>query len=299
MEPQQKKSCISLTEAVLQLRAESIFPFYCIIALFRLVRKNFVPSYYVKKILFNEKCPQNRVLSFLQARPLLTHVYVVEPDVNDEIVRHITTDRTELYDLAMKINHPIDFNTFTSNLATNSKSLMFLRFHRSDIINDDAVNCILMNLQNLVMISAFECNRIRHKPTVRTQCLLQFESCGALGLQDVPEIIFHNMKTGKTDEMIKSSLKYYFTDEAWTDFETKYYQKVLEENESYRFCSYTIHGFFHYSILNLVCAITSEDFRFFRVKEHPFPAVYILQWAKKEAARNFFFYQNMSHLLEG
>jgi hypothetical protein len=110
---------------------------------------------------------------------------------------------------------------------------------------------------------------------------------------DIAEIISLNMK------MVKRCLKFYFTEEAWTDFETRFYKKVLEENETYRFCSYTIHGFFHYSILNLVCAITSEEFRFFRVKEHPFPAVYLLQWAKKEAARNFFFYQDMSHLIEG
>lgn len=288
-----KRPSLSLTEAVLKLRTEYIFPFYCVISLFRLVRRGFVPLEYVKRVVFTENCEIPRILSVLQSRPRLKYVNLVNCRVNDAVLRQIASNHRELNELTTTVNIPLDFNDFCGKLSVNSNCLKELSFIRSYSIDDAAVNCVLMHFPNLTMLHLFECSGVQKYPTVPTTSLLVFENCPILDLKDVVVLLFHNMKCGKPLERIERSVKVYFSDNemAWNLFERYCFRLVLAETEEYRFCSHTFET--NHCVLNMVCAVTSTDFIFFRVARYPYPRVYHVRLATKEAGRKFCFYETM------
>ena len=115
-----KRPTLSLTEAVLKLRTEHIFPFYCVISLFRLVRRDFVPMGYRKSIVFAENCEVPRILSVLDTRPRLRYVNLVNCIVNGTVLRQIASNHSELCGLEMRLSVPVDFNDFCGNLSVHS-----------------------------------------------------------------------------------------------------------------------------------------------------------------------------------
>ena len=201
----------SLTEAVLKLRTEYIFPIYCVISLFRLVRRNFVPLEYVKRVIFTQDCKFPNILCVLDSRPRLMYVNLVNCCVNHDILRHIASNHRELRILDVRVNISMDFNDFCNKLSMNLNNLQELSFIQSSFVDDAAVNVVLMSFTNLMMLNVYECSgvHVQKYPKAVTTCLLVFENCPIVDLKEVVVLLFHNMKCGKSMEMerIKSSVK--------------------------------------------------------------------------------------------
>ena len=288
----------SLTEAVLKLRTEYIFPFYCVISLFRLVRRNFVPLEYVKRVIFTQDCKFPNILCVLDSRPRLMYVNLVNCCVNHDILRHIASNHRELRILDVRVNISMDFNDFCNKLSMNSNNLQELSFIQSSFVDDAAVNVVLMSFTNLMMLHVFECSGVQKYPKAVTTCLLVFENCPIVDLKDIVMLIFHNMKSRKPISMIKRSVKVYFNenDIAWNRFESEFFQMVVEEMEDYQFCSHTVET--NHFIVNVVCAVTSTQLRYFKVARYPYPRVYHVRCITKEAGRILWFHEAMSYLLE-
>ena len=289
------KTIDSLIESVLKLRMEYIFPFYCVVSLLRLVRRNFVPVEYTRCVIFHETTTPSQILSVLTTRPRLSFVHLMNCSL--EIVHNISHNHSEIRDLSIRLRSPLVFTDFVQKLSVHSKSLRYLFLFSSDVVDDAGINCVLSHFSSLDVLRVKNCDRVQNKPTVTTNALLIFQQCRFVNVQDIVELVFHNMKCTRrmTRTNIETSVMVYFTGNAWDSFKTHYFEQVFyEKNENYKFACFE----FVFNDFIMVCVITSTEFRFFRISRVPFPKIYAIRWNTKEKARNFFFYEPMAHLIE-
>jgi len=164
----------------------------------------------------------------------------------------------------------------------------------SDVVDDAGINCVLSHFPSLNVLRVKNCDRVQNKPTVTTNALLIFQQCRFVNVQDIVELVFHNMKCTRrmTRTNIETSVMVYFSEDAWDLFKTRYFEQVFHEN--YKFSCFE----FDFDHFIMVCVTTSTEFRFFRIRRVPFPKIYGIKWNTKEKARNFFFYGPMAHLIE-
>ena len=104
----------------------------------------------------------------------------------------------------------------------------------SDVVDDAGINCVLSHFSSLDVLRVKNCDRVQNKPTVTTNALLIFQQCRFVNVQDIVELVFHNMKcNNKSRTMIKTSVMVYFTGVAWDSFETHYFEQIFhEKNEN-------------------------------------------------------------------